>query len=265
MIKLIATDMDGTLFREDGTLPSGFFEMLQTLSEKDVYFVIASGRQYFTLLNDFIDVKDKLVFIAENGSLAMRNGEELFSLSLDREDVVKIVEDVRKVDGCELVVCGKNSAYIETDNLELSDNVFTFYLKCQKLDDILKFDDDILKVAVYDFECSESHAHKILHPKWGEKYNVIVSGKNWMDFGRLDVDKGVALKKIQEILGVSIDETLVFGDYFNDVSMFKNAKYSYAMDNAVDGVKAEASFVAPSNKDEGVMQIIKKYIDEGLI
>lgn len=265
MIRLIATDMDGTLLKSNGELPHGFYELFHKLVCKGVYFAVASGRQYHTLVDNFEQVKEQMVFIAENGAMVMQHGKELFTSVLDKHVVEGIIKDVRKVENCEIVLCGKNSAYIETNNSEFEREVRKYYKQCQRLDDVLSVEDGILKVAVYDYISSEEHCYRVLYPKWGQDMNVIVSGKHWMDFGRLDVDKGVALKHIQGVLGVKESETLVFGDYFNDVPMLGAAYYSYAMENAPDNVKRKARFGAPSNDSEGVLRVICKLEEEGLI
>lgn len=74
MIKLIATDMDGTLLDEDKNIPQGFFEMLNKLKEKGVAFVVASGRSYVTLYENFKPHSDSLDFICDNGAFVVING-----------------------------------------------------------------------------------------------------------------------------------------------------------------------------------------------
>ena len=70
------------------------------------------------------------------------------------------------------------------------------------------------------------------------------------------VTKGSALAALQEMWGISPEETLVFGDQFNDVEMFDQAYYSYAMENATDGVKERARFVAGNNNNGAVVDTI---------
>ncbi len=265
MIRLIATDMDGTLLNSKNQLPDGFYQILHRLVNKGVYFAIASGRQYQTLQNNFSLVKEQLIFIAENGAIVMQNDRELFSCGMDKKDVADIISDVRKLEDCDIVLCGKRSAYVETLNPDFEAEVRKYYHSCEKVQDLLEIEDDILKVAVYDYVGSEEHSYKVLYPKWGRTANVIVSGKHWMDFGRPDTDKGTALKHLKKVLDVTDMETLVFGDYFNDVPMMECAYYSYAMENAPQGVKSKARFIAPSNTEDGVLKVICSLEKEGLI
>jgi Cof subfamily protein (haloacid dehalogenase superfamily) len=264
MIKLIATDMDGTLLKSNGEMPNGFYELFNTLTNKGVYFVVASGRQYHTLFDDFAQLKDQMIFIAENGAIVMHHGKELFCLALERKKAREIIGDIREIENCDIVLCGKKSAYIENSEPDFWSEAKKYYRECQRVGDLLAIDDDVLKIAVYDYAGSENCFNKLC-PKWGDSSNVIISGKHWMDFGRQDVDKGVALKHIQSDLGVSYNESLVFGDYFNDVPMMEAAYYNYAMENSPYEVKTKTRFTAPSNDDEGVMKVIETLISEGLI
>ena len=75
------------------------------------------------------------------------------------------------------------------------------------------------------------------------------------------VNKGLAIKKIQEKLGIKHEETMVFGDYLNDLEMMDSAYHSYAMDNAHDDLKKVARFIAKSNDECGVVQAIKESLN----
>lgn len=69
------------------------------------------------------------------------------------------------------------------------------------------------------------------------------------------------LKKIQEKYAITIGETMAFGDYYNDITLFEKAYFSYAMDNASDFIKSKAKFVAPSNIEHGVIEVLKDKFD----
>ena len=73
----------------------------------------------------------------------------------------------------------------------------------------------------------------------------------------MGVDKGKGIKIIQQALGISDKETMVFGDQDNDVEMLKSSYYSYAVLNAVDSAKKAARFMADKNTSDGVLKILK--------
>ena len=109
-IKLIASDMDGTLLDSNGILNPEFFTMFEDLSNKDIMFVAASGRQYYNLLKLFNLIKDKIIFIAENGTYVLFNSQELLIVDVPVEKAREVIREVREIEGAYPVLCGKNKA-----------------------------------------------------------------------------------------------------------------------------------------------------------
>ena len=113
MVKLILTDMDGTLLDEAGRLPQGFDAMIAELRKRGVLFGAASGRQYFSLLESFAKYRDDFVFVAENGTNVRYQGKQVFSCPMDRAVALKILNDVYAADpGIFCVYCGLQDAYV---------------------------------------------------------------------------------------------------------------------------------------------------------
>ena len=90
MIHLLATDMDGTLLNSQKEFDNEFFEVLQKVLEKEMYFVIASGNQFYHLYNQFLPYSAELYFISENGSFITKGKKELYSFIMDKQDVQTI-------------------------------------------------------------------------------------------------------------------------------------------------------------------------------
>lgn len=259
MIKLIASDMDGTLLNSKGDLPKDFYEVLNELHKKGIIFAAASGRQYYTLADNFHKGKDEILFVAENGAIAMYRDKEIYSKTLDRSTVMKVIEDARKIEGCDIVLCGKNSAYVESNADNFFENTCKYYHRNILVKNFEEVEDGFLKIALFDRNGSQ-HTYEFMEPLWGQRLKVIKSGPKWVDVGRDDVDKGTTLKHVQEILNINFDETMVFGDYFNDVSLLESAYYSYVMKNAPEEMKKHGRFIADSNDDDGVIKTIRKEI-----
>ena len=89
-IKFIAADMDGTLLDEQGQLDPSFFELYEELKDQGIQFAAASGRQYYSLIHTFEPIKDEMLFIAENGTLVMHRGEELYSCTIEHDSISQI-------------------------------------------------------------------------------------------------------------------------------------------------------------------------------
>lgn len=256
MIKLIATDMDGTLLNNNNEIHHDFIDVFEKLQEKDIIFAAASGRQYFNLLKRFEDVKDKMMFIAENGTLVVYKGEELFINPLDRNIAKELVTIGRNIENAHIVLCGKNSAYVENTDEKFIKEVEKYYEKYEVVKDVNEIEDDILKVGICDFNGSQENSNKY-YDDYREDLQVSISGKIWLDITNKGANKGVAIKALQEKMGIDFNETMVFGDYLNDLEMMEVAYHSYAMENAHDDLKKVSRFMAKSNDDNGVLEAIK--------
>ena len=79
MIKIIFSDMDGTLLDEQGNLPEEFPQVVEEMKAHGVLFAPSSGRQYYSLLDSFPAYKDEFLFVAENGTMVMHKGKEISS------------------------------------------------------------------------------------------------------------------------------------------------------------------------------------------
>ena len=99
------------------------------------------------------------------------------------------------------------------------------------VDDPLAVEDDFIKFAVFDFESAERVSVQAFEP-FRKTYPLDVSGANWLRVMATQANNGKALRLVQQVLGVSREQTMVFGDYLNDLEMMDAAAYSFAMGNA---------------------------------
>jgi len=251
--------MDGTLLNSAHEVSGRFLEIFQELKERDILFVAASGRQYQSIVDKLVSIKDDILVIAENGGIAMQNGTELVSTPLDQTAKNKVLAILDPVENIYTVLCGKNKAYILGDSPEFEEKLQEYYSEYTVLDDLKAFEGEIFKIAVYHFESSEKYIYPSLKHLDGD-LQVKVSGENWVDISSLDANKGYALQKLQELYGITPAETMVFGDYNNDLEMLAMADFSFAMDNAHPNVKEAANYATSSNDDFGVERILEKLL-----
>ncbi|MGL5317497.1 MAG: HAD family hydrolase, partial [Bacteroidales bacterium] len=93
---------------------------------------------------------------------------------------------------------------------------------------------------------------------WEDRVLVKVSGKIWLDISTKQANKGRAIECLQKHLGITAQETMVFGDYLNDLEMMQSAYYSYAMQNAHPELKAVSRFETDSNEEDGVVKVLRE-------
>ncbi|MFJ4714484.1 Cof-type HAD-IIB family hydrolase [Streptomyces sp. NPDC088785] len=266
-IRLVVTDMDGTLLDADGRIPDEVWPLLAELNRRGIVFCPASGRQYATLAEQFAAVDDGgMVYIAENGTYVVRGGTELSANVLDRAVVAWITTSIRQLvaDSAAsgeradvgVVVCGKQSAYVERSDEPFMAEVRKYYRNHRVVDDVTAVDDDVIKVAVFDFGRAEHTVAPALAALTGT-HKVVVSGEHWVDVMNTTANKGVAVRGLQRDLGITPAQTMVFGDYLNDLEMLDAADWSYAMEGAHPEVLERARHRAPAHTANGVVRTVR--------
>ena len=262
-IRLIACDMDGTLLDDDGAIHDDFWPLIDQLHARGIIFCPASGRQYYSLFERFKPIADELIFIAENGTYVVQKGIELSSDCLTREaarELIRVYQNLRRNEtDVGAVLCGKRSAHIETGNADFLAEVKKYYHRLEIVDDLLAVEDDILKVAVFTFRSSE-HVIYPAFESFRSTHQVVVSGEHWLDVMAPNANKGSGIRHIQETLNITRDQTMVFGDFLNDLEMMDEATYSFAMANAHPLLKERANYLSPGNADNGVVRTIKSLL-----
>lgn len=258
-VKLVVTDMDGTLLNSDHQVSERFLELFEKLKQRDILFVAASGRQYQSIIDKLEPIKDDILVIAENGGVAMRNGTELLATPLPKSAENKILDVLASIDNIHTVLCGKNGAHILDNSPKFEEKLQEYYSKYNVIDDLKAFEGEILKIAVYHFESSEKFIYPALKPL-EDNLQVKVSGQHWVDISSPDANKGFALQKVQELYQITPEETMVFGDYNNDLEMLAKADFSFAMENAHPNVKKTAKYSTSSNDDFGVERILEQLL-----
>ncbi|MDG3584199.1 HAD family hydrolase [Galbibacter pacificus] len=259
-VKLVVTDMDGTLLNSKGEVSTLFFDLFKELREHNIHFVAASGRQYNSITNKLEKIVNDITIIAENGGIAKQGTDELLVTNMPNESIHELITLLRKLEDVYVVLCGKKSSYIETENEKFITLFNEYYAAYKVVDDLTKVtNDDFVKIAVYHFDSSEDHIYPAVQ-HYEDTLQVKVSGKNWLDLSHPNANKGYALKLLQTKLGVTKEETMVFGDYNNDLEMLDLAHFSYAMENAHPNVIKAANYKTKSNDENGVEFILDQLI-----
>ncbi len=258
-IKMVVTDMDGTLLNSNHEVSDRFFELFAELKKRNILFVAASGRQYNSIVDKLHSIKDDILVIAENGGYVVQQEKELLATPLGKDKRTRILQTLQGVPNIHPVLCGKRSAYLTDHSDAFIELLRQYYSDFEIVEDLNQVDTEILKVAIYHFESSEQFIYPTVKHLEGD-LKVKVSGANWVDISSPNANKGYALEKMQERFGILPEETMVFGDYNNDLEMLGKAKYSFAMKNAHPNVLKVASYKTSTNDDFGVERILEKLL-----
>ncbi len=251
--------MDGTLLNSNHEVSDQFFELFHKLNRKGIQFVAASGRQYHSIVEKLRPIKEDIYVIAENGALVKRQEEELLVIPIQNQLKNSLLESIEEIDGAHAMLCGKYKAYFDGRSNLFLDQIKEYYEQFEIHDDLNHVSDEIIKIAVYHTLNAEEYIYPELQ-KMEQQVKVKVSGKHWVDLNHPMANKGNALQKLIDRIGISTSEVLVFGDYNNDLEMLQLSEYSFAMANAHPNVKKVANFETASNDDYGVERILEKLI-----
>ena len=266
VIKLILSDMDGTLLDDNGQVPEGFEAVARELRERGVIFAPCSGRQYFSLLDSFKGYEDEFLFLAENGTMVRYRGQELFSSTMRRDAGLQVLRTAAGVPGTYQVYCGKQDAYIlaEQSTAEFQAELNKYYTHSATTADFAQLSDELIKVSLFD---PTGRAAETIYPallKYDGPMQVVLSSDYWVDVMNFGINKGIAIQQVQKKLHIAPNECAAFGDYMNDAEMMSSVYYSFAMANAHPKIKELARFATASNQEQGVLKGIQWLMDQKL-
>lgn len=255
-IKLVALDMDGTLLNSAKKLPPDFMEWVK--SHPGIKTVIASGRPYYTIANDFIPVKDSLVYVAENGGLVFEKDDIICKNEMQKHDIRKCLEIISRIDGLVPVVCGAKSAYTIAEEITCPD-IQMYYIRLQPAENLYQasLEDTVVKIAIFVKEKRAEQAIRYF-TDLDDPMAAVLSGDSWIDISYRTSSKGAAVAAVQKKYGISREESMAFGDYLNDASLFEVCGESYCMANGHPDLRKFAKHIADTNDNDGVMKVLRQ-------
>lgn len=259
MIKLIASDMDGTLLNSSKKIDLEFFNLLKKMKEKGIIMVFASGRNLQSLRSLVpVEYYNDILFISDNGSQITYKDETIFIQTLSIDDLKSITSCIEDIKNIRCVVSTPNKIYTNSFKNLLIAKIRGYNQKYIR--NFNKIGDNPIKFTIFSKECTQEELLIALNPI-SEKFNITPSGKGTIDVICKDVNKGMAINIIQSKFNVLKSETMVFGDYLNDMEMMECAYYSYAMENAHSKLKDKARFIAKHHNEKGVILAIEEKIN----
>lgn len=261
-IKLIVVDLDGTLLKSDKSLDDNIKDVI---SGQDYKFTIASGRS-MVLVKKFISELDiNSPYITNNGAEIYQNDACVKQYSIPDEEVRFILNLVQEfnleyhanAENC-IYTMGKIDLILPFRKrfegvLPIVDNASINAVCANTINKIMCIDKDLNKIEKFAKKINLYCGH--VHCERAEGNAFVIVNRQ--------ASKGKALKNLIELQHISSEEVIVFGDNYNDVSMFEAVKYSVCMENADKDVKDKASFICKSNDVNGVSDFIQKYINPG--
>lgn len=264
MIKLIATDLDGTLLDEEKRLPEKIFGLIEQLHERGILFAPASGRQYANLKELFFPVWEKLVFLCENGALVKYRDETLYLDPVPIPAVRQAIAQIRAIPRLFPMICGVDCTYIESDKEPFYSYALRSYTRCALVNDLDEVigREPVCKIAIFDELPAAQHCYALL-PQRLPHLRTILSGDDWCDVSVPTADKGAAMRFVRGYFGLKKEECVSFGDQMNDLEMLLECGHAFLPENAYPPLKERFLHTVPSNAEGGVLRKIEEILQTG--
>lgn len=284
MIKLLVTDLDGTLLSPTGVISEGNIEALRKLEEKGVKVLVATGRSYESARISLDDAGIVCPVICLNGANVYdENGKMIKDTSISRDFIHRLYETIdpervyfelytnkgifstEREKFLHVLVSMLKERYPEytTEKIRLhaeqrfQDESFHFISDFEAL----LSDNKLTPYKVLTFSLDDEALKEIRH-SFSDRKDITItsSGLDNLEFNDPKATKGIALKAYCETLAISLDEVLAIGDNENDLSMLEIAGIGVAMENGHPLVKERIKNHTKSHKEDGVKVAIDRYI-----
>ena len=272
-IRVIATDMDGTLLDPKGQLDLPRLEkILDKLDQCDIRFVIATGNEVHRMRQLLGHLAERVVLVVANGARIFENNELIQAQTWDDAMVDRALAHFKGRE-CQdqFVVTAMNGGFVKEGTVFTELDKFMTPEMIEKLYQRMNFVDEfapnlfggVLKMSmVVGEERSESVLQEI-NDLFDGHVRAVSSGYGCIDILQDGIHKAWGLVELLKRWNLKPEQIMAFGDSENDIEMLELAGISFAMENAEESVKRVATKVAPANSQAGVYKVLENWLERG--
>lgn len=256
MIKLIASDLDGTLLYGRGnSVSEEMFEMIRELKKRGIIFASASGRQYQNQKKLFGPVWEDMAFICENGAAVFYEDQLIAEQVVPKEELLELVYMIDAEECTEVALSSSTTTYVRSNTEKYIQMLIDVGNNVKVVKEWSDVTEPCVKLAWYE-EGGVDHRLKYWEKKIKPPARVVTSGAQWLDILYPNSHKGVGIQVLQKHLGIAKEECVAFGDNFNDTEMLQAVGYPFAMNSGKQGIID----LCPYHTDR-VEDVIRKILD----
>ncbi|MBM6783023.1 HAD family phosphatase [Enorma massiliensis] len=261
MIRLIASDMDGTLLDEHGEVPPETYDLILALREKGVHFAASSGRRFDRLCQFFAPVRDKMDFVAANGAQVYVDGELVDREVFSHLGIRRLAKTVGKFESLHMALFDDEKSFLLDDEDKFVREIDKDLPNAERIWYLPEPDVSILKISIY---CEDGHVMDYayaLSRELGDEFLFAPSGTHWIDALQRGVNKATGIEQVMAHHGITRDEVMAFGDSMNDYEIIRFVGTGCAMANGRPALKAVANRVIGYNYDQAVQGEMRKLLE----
>jgi Cof subfamily protein (haloacid dehalogenase superfamily) len=261
--KLIAADLDGTLIGEDAVLSPEVKDAVRRAMEKGVTFTIATGRAFGSALPFAEELGINAPLICYQGGLIKDHlsGQVIYEQSVPLPLAQELIRFTRQR-RLHLNIYLDGRAYVERMTPEARYYTRIARAAIYPVGDMLAFLDRAPIKFIIILSDDEATGPLIaeLEALFAGRMRFVRSYPRFVEGIPLDVSKGHALARLADHLGLPLEKTIGIGDNDNDLELVERAGLGVAMGNASSAVKAAADYIAPPVDEEGVVEVIERFV-----
>ena len=229
MIKLIASDLDGTLLYGRGnSVSEEMFEMIREMRKKGMLFVAASGRQYYNLKNLFAPVWEDMAFICENGAVVFYQDEIIAQQVIPKEELLELIYMIDADERTDIILSSPYTSNMCPKSPKFEQQIKDIGNHVTVLEKWEDAKEPLVKVAWFE-EGGVEDRLAYWEPKIKPPAKVVTSGAQWLDILFPTTHKCVGIEALQKHFGIKKEEIVAFGDNLNDIEMLSSVGYPCAM------------------------------------
>lgn len=264
-LKLIALDIDGTLTDDNKKITPVTRDILLGIQKKDVCLVLASARPtpglYETAKQLHLQ-EHQGILMAYNGGKIVRasNGQTLSEIHMDKENTRNLLRYLESLPVTVILDDGAQFYVTDAGGFKVEYECRNNCMKCTEVDnlaDFLSFSPVKLLLSVDPDQIFEIQRTIAAH--LDDDLVVVRTAPFYLEIIPSKINKGEGLRDICSHMGISLTDTVAFGDSENDIPMLKAAGCGIAMGNAEEAVKNAADKVTLSNNEDGIAYAIKNF------
>lgn len=258
---LVVTDLDGTLLDyRTRSVPDGFGTVLDRILASGAAFAVASGRTPDSVRSLFPGHADRIWIASDNGAMLSHGGDVLFEHALEPGLWHALSSEACRIGSVDVVLVGAEACYMRESGAESAALFRRYYFPLVVAPDpaAAARSDRIRKVLVCNRARRADAALDALRERFGARTSAVSAEPGWIDFMAAGVDKGSAVRRLQDLLGADPAECVCFGDWENDATMLAACGRSYAMSGGHPAALAAARYVAPPCDENGEMSVLDR-------
>lgn len=260
-IKLIASDMDGTLLDENGQVPPETFGLILALREHGVRFVASSGRRYDRLCDFFSPVKDRMDFVASNGAQVFADGVQIDREVYSHLAIRRLAKTVAMFPNMHLALFDRTKSYLLDDEDKFVREVDKDLPNVERIYELPSPQVSIIKASIFCDDGNVMDNAYVLQRELGGLFTFAPSGSSYIDAMQPGISKASGIAQVMEYHGIDASEVMAFGDAMNDYEIIRFVGTGCAMANGRPALRAVADRVIGSNVEHAVQFEMRRVLE----